>query len=51
MGDFNTPLSNEEKIEGLDPNLESKQDLANFISNLTFLDVDLLGGAFTWSNR
>lgn len=51
MGDFNTPLTDQEKSGGLVPNLERKQDLASFINNLAFLDVDLPPGSFTWSNR
>lgn len=51
LGDFNTPLVDGEKMGGLPPDLESKQDLANFINNLTLLDLDLLGGSFTWSNQ
>lgn len=26
-------------------------DLSNFINNLALLDVDLLGGIYTWSNK
>ena len=51
MGDFNSPLSNDDKSGGLASNQESKLDLLNFINNLAFMDVDLLGGRFTWSNR
>lgn len=51
MGDFNTPLTDEVKLEGLALDLDSKLDLSNFISSLTLLDVDLWGGVNTWSNR
>jgi hypothetical protein len=51
MGDFNTPLTDQEKFGGLALDLESKQDLANFINQLSFLDVDLPPDSFTWSNR
>ena len=51
MGDFNSPLTDDEKCVGLAPSQESKLDLANFIHNLAFMDVDLLGGSFTWSNK
>ena len=51
MGDFNTPLVDEEKLGGLAPDWESKQDLSNFINSLAFLDLDLVGGSFTWSNK
>ena len=51
MGDFNTPLFEEEKYGGLAPNLDRRMDLSNFINNLALLDIDLSGGTFTWSNR
>ena len=51
MGDFNTPLVDEEKKGGLTPDWESKQDLSSFINGLAFLDLDLMGGAFIWSNK
>ena len=51
MGDFNTLLMDEEKLGGLAPNWESNQDLSSFIKSLAFLDLDLLGGSFTWSNK
>ncbi len=51
MGDFNSPLSDAEKWGGLAPNQDSKHDLALFIQNFAFLDMDLQGGSFTWSNR
>ena len=47
MGDFNTPLSDDEKIGGMASNLDSKLDLSNFINSLAFMDMDLLGGRFT----
>ena len=51
MGDFNTPLVDEEKMGDLSPNWESKHDLSNFIDGLTFLDLEIMGGAFSWSNK
>ena len=51
MGDFNTPLVDEEKKGGLPLDWESKHDLSNFINGLALLDLDLMGGAFTWSNK
>ena len=51
MGDFNTPLSDDEKIGGMASNLDSKLDLSNFINRLAFLDMELLAGRFTWSNK
>ncbi len=42
MGDFNTPLLDEEKKGGLPPDWESKNDLSNFINGLAFLDMDLM---------
>ena len=51
MGNFNTPLTNEEKLGGLALDLESKLDLSNFINSLALLDVDMLGGVYTWSNK
>ena len=51
MGDLNFPLTDGEKYGGLTPDQESKLDLSNFIHNLAFMDFDLLGGRFTWSNR
>ena len=51
MGYFNSPLTDDEKCGGLAVDEDSKIDFANFIHNLAFIDVDLLGGSFTWSNR
>lgn len=51
MGDLNSPLTDDEKSRGFAPDQDSKLDLSNFIHNLAFLDMDLLGGSFTWSNR
>ena len=47
MGDFNTPLMDEEKLGGSALDWESQMDLSNFINSLAFLDVDFLGGAYT----
>ena len=51
MGDLNFHLTDGEKYGGLTPDQESKLDLSNFIHDLAVMDVDLLGGRFTWSNR
>ena len=51
MGDFNSPLTDDEKYGGLAQNEDNKLDLTNFIHNLAFMDVDLLGGSITWYNR
>ena len=51
MRDFNSPLIDDDKCGGLATNYDSKLDLTNFIHNLAFMDMDLLGGSFTWSNR
>ena len=48
MGDFNTPLVVEDKMGGLTPDWECKEDLSSFINGLAFLDLYLMGGAFTW---
>ena len=47
LGDFNTPLEDKDKMGGLPPDWESKQDLSNFINDLALLDLDLSGGTFT----
>ena len=51
MGDFNSPLTDDEKCGGIAPNKDGKLDLTNFIHKLSFMDVDLLGGSLTWSNK
>ena len=51
MGDFNSPLSDADKRGGQVPDLESIHELASFIQHLAFLDLDLQGGNFTWSNK
>ena len=51
MGDFNTPLMDEEKLGGLALDWERKLDLFNFINSLALLDVDLSGGSYTWYNK
>lgn len=51
LGDFNTLLVDKEKMGGLPSDWESKQDLSNFINDLAFLDLDLLRGLYTWSNK
>ena len=51
MGDFNTPLQDKEKKGGMPQDWESKHDLSVFINGLALLDLDLMGGDFTWSNK
>ena len=51
MGDVDTPLVYEGKMGGLELDWESKHDISNFINRLAFLDLDLLGGALTGSNK
>ena len=51
IGDFNSPLTDDDRCGGLALDQESKLDLSNFIHSLAFMDVYLLGGRFTWSNR
>ena len=51
MGDFNSPLSDADKRAGLAPDQDSKRDLGLFIQNLAFLDMELQGGIYTWSNK
>ena len=51
IGDFNTLLTDEEKLGGLALDWDSKLDLSNLINSLALLDVDLLGGIYTWSNK
>ncbi len=51
MGDFNLPLFDADKRWGHAPNQDRKCDLASFIQNLSFPNLDLQGGSFTWSNR
>ncbi len=51
MGDFNTPILDDEKSGGLAPDQDNKLDLSNFTNILAFMDVDLSGRRFTWSNR
>lgn len=49
MGDFNTPISNLEKLGGALIFEDSKQDLLDMINSLGLLDLDLGGAKFTWS--
>lgn len=51
MRDFNSPLTDDDKYGGLSLDQESKLDLSSFINNLAYMDVDLLGGRFTWPKR
>ncbi|XP_059070347.1 uncharacterized protein LOC131860019 [Cryptomeria japonica] len=47
MGDFNTPLHDDEKFGGLPSQLDSRMDLLNFINNQGLHDIDLQGAKFT----
>lgn len=51
MWDFNTPLTEKEKLGCLALYLESKLDLSFFINSLALLDIDLMGGVYSWSNK
>ncbi|GLJ54307.1 hypothetical protein SUGI_1165180 [Cryptomeria japonica] len=41
MGDFNTPLKEEEKMGGLPLQLDGRQDLMDFINDQALIDMDL----------
>lgn len=47
MGDFNTPLKDEEKMGGIPLQLDGKQDLMDFINDQALIDMDLQGINFT----
>ncbi|XP_059067365.1 uncharacterized protein LOC131858218 [Cryptomeria japonica] len=51
MGDFNTPLQDNEKFGGVPSQLESRMVLLNFINNQGLHDIELQGAKFTWMNR
>ena len=51
MGDFNTPLLDKEKKGGMPQDWYNKHYLSIFINGLAFLDLDLMGGDYTWSNK
>ena len=51
MGDFNTPLYHSEKLGGNRDYLESLQDLNDFMSRMDFIDVELRGSPYTWTNN
>ncbi|XP_059066294.1 uncharacterized protein LOC131857624 [Cryptomeria japonica] len=48
MGEFNTPLRDNEKFGGVPSQLDSRIDLLNFINNQVLHDIDLRGANFTW---
>lgn len=47
MGDFNTPLKDEDKMGGIPLHLDGKQDLMDFINDQALIDVDLQGINYT----
>ncbi|XP_057853721.1 uncharacterized protein LOC131063795 [Cryptomeria japonica] len=51
IGDFNTPLQETDKFGGSQIQLDSKQDLADFINDQCLIDLDLTKASFTWSNH
>ena len=51
MGDFNTPLYHLEKLGGNRDCPESLQDRNDFMSKMDFIDVELRGNPFTWTNN
>ena len=51
MGDFNTPLYHSKKLGGNKDCPESLQDLNDFMSRMDFIDVELRGNPFTWTNN
>ena len=51
MGDFNTPLYHSKKLGGNRDYPESLQDLNDFIRRMDFIDVELRGNPFTWTNN
>lgn len=50
MGDFNTPLFDDDKLGGSHIHLESRLDLRMFIDDNALINLDLMGSKFTWSN-
>ena len=51
MADFNTPLYHLEKLGGNRDRPERLQDLNDFMSIMDFIDVELRGNPFTWTNN
>lgn len=51
MGDFNTPLHDVDKMGGSQIVDDSRYDLMNLSNDNAFLDLDLKGASFTWSNQ
>ena len=51
MGDFNTPLYHSEKSGDNREFPKSLQDLNDFMSKLDFMDVELRGNPYTWTNN
>lgn len=51
MGDFNTPLLNDEKFGGSQINWDSKSGLSDFINSNALIDLDLQGASYTWTSR
>ncbi|XP_059076532.1 uncharacterized protein LOC131875853 [Cryptomeria japonica] len=51
MGDFNTPLQESEKFGGSQIQMDSKQDLLDFINDQCLIDLDLSGDTYTLTNR
>ena len=51
MGDFNTPLYQSEKRGGNRESRENLQDLSEFMRKLDFMDVELRGNLYTWTNN
>lgn len=47
MGDFNTPLKEDEKWGGSQTNLDNRLDLMDFIDNQLLHDLDLHGIEYT----
>lgn len=51
VGDFNSPLYPLKKCGGIVGYSDTMADLANFLSNTSLVEIDLLGQSFTWTNR
>ena len=51
MGDFNTPLYHSEKRGGNRECQKILQDLNDFMRKLDFMDVELRGNPYTWTNN
>ncbi|XP_059068325.1 uncharacterized protein LOC131858874 [Cryptomeria japonica] len=48
---FNTPLQEVENFGGSQIQMDSKQDLADFINDQCLIDLDYFGASYTWTNR